>query len=71
MNNTIDVVGQYQPSGPSKSVKNSANRVNIFTNKKIDDGRSPVLIRPQGQGLSPQLSSQFASGVKRLDYGGS
>ena len=48
----------------SKSVKNSANRGGIFTKKRGSDGRSPV----HGKNASPQPTSNFASGVKRIDW---
>lgn len=68
MNNTVDQVGMLSPAAPPiKSVKNSAKRgASLFVGKK--DDRTPLQGRPSALGAGTQLSSNFASAVKRTDF---
>jgi hypothetical protein len=61
--NTIDVQnsGYRQSDFVSKSVKNSANRGGVFTKKRDSQDRNV-------KNVSPQPTSNFASGVKRIDW---
>lgn len=67
MNNTINAVKMHSPTGnPTKSVKNSAFKPNLFLGKK--DERLPLHAQPNEKGVTGQPSSNFASSVKRTDF---